>query len=640
MPNMINNKKSKSRLLAGVAIIVVALLIISSVFVYYEYFANKETQQKQEQPKVIDDRISPLENQAVILEVLRIRHRGLYDKLMTRGDSWKTKPKFYFVTNMDGLEYSSKKVEQNDRTTQIIYNTWDTMGQESKIIKDTEEEQETSKIILTIFEEVSYGFLKRKTKDIERDSITVTYDYRTGRWHSEDDYYKDKDGYGHYLGETFEIWFNVYQTDYDDDYIPYWTEVNILGTDPMRDDSKLDPDEDGIPTSWEWKWGYDPFTWDDHEKLDPDIDGLENIEEYKMAKWLSDPYAQDIYLEVDYMGKGGFLDPPHLFWEESQQALIEKYAEHNIRLYIDYGWSNGPKNGGGQELPHIKKVSQDSGMILQFYRNYFSEERRGIFRYLVIGHAGGFEHPSIGNIYDSILVPSNPGKKYKPIQQIKAFFMFGAYPGNRGMRISLAGIIMHELGHTLGIHAYSFEGCDNKSYGAPLWPNKNFKDTWGQYVSVMNYLYTNNWKLLDYSDGKNGPPYDQNDWLKLFVAEFEYNDMRVEEPFSEPPGIDEVVYSETDIVTGYTYDANLTEKFVKNIEDFSPVDPIGVNWLVFKLADKEKNPNNREIKVLVIPKDVTTADWVQYAEGELDSNGDIQFYSQEEIVDEVLNELK
>ena len=118
------------------------------------------------------------------------------------------------------------------------------------------------------------------------------------------------------LGETFEIWFNIYQIDNDGDFIPYWTEVNVLGTDPTVDDSKLDPDGDGAPTDWEWKWGFDPFTWDDHNNLDPDLDGIDNLEEYQMAKWFADPFIQNIYYEVDYMGKGGFNDPPHYFFEE------------------------------------------------------------------------------------------------------------------------------------------------------------------------------------------------------------------------------------------------------------------------------------------------------------------------------------
>ncbi|MGF3553854.1 MAG: hypothetical protein ACQXXF_01060 [Thermoplasmatota archaeon] len=636
MPNIGNNKKYSKKFLSGIAIFVIAILILSSIYIYFEYYSKEEIQEKKEEPKIIDDRISPLENQAVIIEVLRIRHRGLYDKLKTIGNSWKEKPRFYFVVNMDGLEYSSKKVEQHGRGTEIVFNTWDTWFQENKIIKDAEEEQETSKITLTIVEQVKYGLLKRKTKDVERDSITVTYDYKTGRW-SGDDYFKDKDGYGHYLGKTFEIWFNIYQTDYDDDNIPYWTEVNILGTDPTRDDSKLDPDGDGIPTAWEWKWGYDPFTWDDHEKLDPDLDGLENIEEYKMSKWFADPFIQDIYYEVDIMGKGGFLDPPHYFYEESQQAIIEKFAEHNIRLYFDTGWPNGPKNGGGQILPHIKMVSQDSGMVLQFYNNYFPPERRGIFRYLIIGHGGGFQHPSIGNVYDTTLVAYMSGRKYRPVQAIKEFFMYGIWPTPRGQRISLAGTIMHEMGHSIGIDASMIEGCDNISYFNPIFPKKKYVETWGQYVSVMNYLYTHNPKVLDYSHGLNGPPYDQNDWLRIFAGEFQYNSILVEEPFFSPPVPPEKLVVSEQKITGYVYDENLTVEFTKYIKDFSPVDPIKVDWRVYKLVDKENHPNYRNVKVLAQPRNTSAARaniWIHYCEGDLESDGNMHFYSFDEILKE------
>ena len=63
-------------------------------------------------------------------------------------------------------------------------------------------------------------------------------------------------------------------------------------------------------------------------------------------------------------------------------------------------------------------------------------------------------------------------------------------------------------------------------------------------------------------------------------------------------------------VTDYTYDANLTEQFVKYIGDYSPIDPIKVNWSVYKLIDKEKNPNYREIKIFAQPKIKTTQQWV------------------------------
>ena len=72
------------------------------------------------------------------------------------------------------------------------------------------------------------------------------------------------------------------------------------------DDRKLDPDNDGIPTAWEWMWGYNPSSWDNHSYLDPDNDGLQNTEEYYMEKFQANPFKPDIYIEVDWMKKSPF----------------------------------------------------------------------------------------------------------------------------------------------------------------------------------------------------------------------------------------------------------------------------------------------------------------------------------------------
>jgi hypothetical protein len=633
------DNKSKQRTLAGIAIIVVVILIASAVFVYSEYYNEEEEPVEEEIIEVIDDQISPLENQAMVIEILRMRHRGLYDKLMTWGNSWKTKPRFYFVVNLDDLEYSSKEVAGLTSSSQVLFKGWDTMFQENKIVRDAEEEQEKSSITVKIIEvvEVKQGLFRKTNKEYEREKFSVTYDYRTGRWYG-DDNFRDYDGYGHYKGSTFEIWFNIYQMDYDLDYIPYWTEVNVLGTDPMRDDSNKDPDEDGVPTAWEWKWGYDPFTWDDHEKLDPDIDGVENVEEYQMERWLSDPYHQDFYIEVDHTGRGGFFDPPHVLWEECEQAIIEKYAEHNINVYFDNGWPDSPKNGGGEELPHYSAISQDSGIILQYYNHHFPDERKGIFRYVLVGHGGPFNHPAKSNVYDCIHV----GYSVEPKKLIKQFFVGNWYilPTARGQRIKVASTLMHELGHSVGITPWSFEGCDNLSYAQGGQAAKDFKKKWGDnYWSVMNYynMYSND--LLDYSDGSNGPPYDQNDWENLFCASFQYNVELVEEIFFEPPGLDKIVWGETETgVTGYKYDEKLTEEITKRMGDWSPVKPIKVNWLVFKLKDKERFPDFKDLKILVQP-DVPYAGWAGYAEGNLDSDGEMQFYSQQAIIDELMEQI-
>ncbi len=632
--------KNRQKIIIGISLLLIVILVISSTFIYIQFF--KEDKDQSNDKKIvemeIDNRISPLENQGLVLEVLRIRHRGLYEKLKTPGNSWRKKPSFYFVSEIDGLRYESKHVEQHGRSAEILFNTWDSMFQDRRVMKDVDEEQLKSTVSLTIVEVVKKGIIFKRSSEFERDKITLEYDYRTGRW-SGDDNFRDRDGYGYYLGDTFEIWFNIYQIDFDNDFIPYWTEVNVLGTDPRTDDSKKDPDGDGIPTAWEWKYGYDPFTWDDHEKLDPDMDGLENIEEYKTAKYLADPFAQDVYVEVDIMNGKGLFDRPRYLYKESQQAIIEKFAEHNIRIFFDDGWPGGLNNGGGDIVPYYEKISGPSGMMLQYYNNYFPDERKGIFRYMVIGNGGGCNFPSRGNYGDTIYIAYDPQIPFRPLLGFKKLITHGVLPTVRGQRVSVAAVTMHELAHSFGISRWTFEGCDNISYGLPLFPKKEYK--WVAYRSVMNYQCIYDPKLLDYSDGKNGPPYDQNDWEKFFIGEFQYNmEMIIDPSDRDVLNPDYIVWGETEVgVTGYIYDENLTQDFIKSINGWSPVDPIQSNWIVFKLEDKNKYPNNKEVKILVQPKDVPFASWSEYAEGKLDSEGNIYFYSQQDVINNIMSKI-
>ena len=628
------DKRNNTKLLAILAVIII---VLAGIIIVFENQVKEEKKEEQEEI-VIDDRISPLTNQAVIFEVLRIRHRGLLEKLLKPGNSWKEKPKFYYETTMDGLKYESKTVTYHGNVDEQLFNTWDTIFQENKVVKDVDEEQESVYITLKIIEQEKSGLFGRKTSYVEKDSLNVLYDFRTGHW-SGDDYLKDYDGYGHYLGETFEIWFNIYQVDYDDDLIPYWTEVNVLGTDPMFDDSDSDPDHDGVPTDWEWKWGYDPFDWDNHVDLDPDLDGKENIEEYQMAKWFADPFAQDIYMEVDSMEAGGLLDPPHILYEESKQGIIERFAEHNIRAYIDNGWMNGPPNGGGQLTPHMEGlITQESGMMLQFYNNYFPEERRGIFIYLLLCHSGGFQHPSKNNVYDTIQMSYYSGSS-NPLEQLTFFLKFGLIPTQRGKRVSLGSAILHEMAHCCSVAARScdFDGIDNLSFGSVFLPDKEFKETWGQYHSSLNYFYVHR-DLFDLSDGKNGPPYDQDDWSMMFVGHFQYNSAVVEESYNtledDLPGVGQTTVFSDWWVTGYDYDANLTDEFKEYIGDFSPIDPIRLNWAVYKIRDKEENPEYKDVKIYAQPNIKTTRQWVLYDEADLDENGNFKFFSFDDIIQE------
>ena len=598
-------QKTRKKLTIPITFLVIICLLSIS---YFTFFYSEQTKEEivEEEEYELDDRISPLENQGLILEINRIRHRGLVDKIMKIGPSWRNKPSFYFISNMDGLEYVSKDIEAaGGAASETLFNTWDTIFQENKVVKDAEEEQEKSEVSLTIVERVKKGILGRRSDDFERETIQVTYDYRTGRW-TGDDYLQDDDGYGHYVGEYFEVWFNIYQMDYDGDKIPYWTEVNVLHTDPYFDDSELDPDEDGIPTFWEWRWGYDPKVWDDHMRLDPDIDGIENIEEYQMAKWFADPFSQDIYIEADGMKKGGLFDWEHVLYEESKQILIERFSQHGINMYIDDGWPGGPVNGGGELLPHYETISQDSGMMLQFYKNHFSDERKGIFRYLVIGHNAGFCHPSELNRYDTMAVGTSPKKMF--INR-KAFTP-------RAHRLVLASAVMHETGHSLGISFWTIEGCDNLTYVNGRTAKKQFLDTWANYKSCMNYYYIFDKNVVDYSDGNNDALYDQNDWLYLYLPHFQNDDSVIEESFFEHSD-DKIIDEEFEVtLDGWTYDEDITQKYVEAISGWSPVDPIECEWRVYVKTDDANSPSDRNLRAYARPI-LSYSEWILIEEGNL-----------------------
>ena len=347
------NAKLSNKIKIGIVLVVVALLVLSGIFVYYYVIEDKEDD-KEEEPEEFeyDFRINPYNNQGLIVEVLRIRNRDLMDRMLSFGTSWKDTPSFYWDLKVDEKEATTKEYIG----TVGVYNTWDTITKETCITTYIEDGQEKSDVTITIMEEVKSGLLGRKTTDVEKETIHLTFDYYTGRW-TGDDSFKDSDGYGHYLGENYEVWFNLYQDDYDHDNIPYWVEVNILRTNPTIDDSILDPDNDGIPTSWEWKWDYDPSVWNDHQNLDPDIDGLNNIEEYQMRKYFSNPYQPDVYIETDGMQDDQLIELDHVFYKESQQMIIERFAQHGINVYIDDGWPDGPVNGGGEMLPHYGPTS-------------------------------------------------------------------------------------------------------------------------------------------------------------------------------------------------------------------------------------------------------------------------------------------
>jgi len=349
--------------------------------------------------------------------------------------------------------------------------------------------------------------------DISGDSddydVELTYSIKTGMW-TGGDYLNDPSGYGRLCGtddgtiyekdNDCEIWFDVYQNDFDGDGIPYWNEVNNIGTDPLVDDALKDPDNDGIPTSWEWKWGYDPVVWEDHKNLDPDEDSLNNSEEYITSQWFSDPFRKDVFVELDIMEDGPNGEKVY-FPEMSEELLNTAFDRQNIVFHLDY-WDMG----GTDYVPFDDLSTRNE--LEQAYRDYFLHNddenwRRGVFRYGIITYN----------------VDTAPGWMYRPnAWQLASLGMEALTRYDWLDRdIIYASGYMHELGH---IFSFNPIPGHNKQSQYPwqlgYWINRPYK-------SCMNYgwVYT----LVDYSDGTRKSP-DIDDWARINYESFE-NEWRI-----------------------------------------------------------------------------------------------------------------
>jgi hypothetical protein len=608
-----------------ISIFVILILIIAGTVLYLQIEKEPTKELKKDEEKEYDFRISPYTNQGLFVEVLRIRHRGLLEKILNFGRSWRNVPSFYYTVDVDGKVGNSKgNVGESG-----VFNVWDTLGKESHISYYIPEEQKQSKVTISIVEQVKKGMIGFRTEDVEKEKIELTYDYRTGRW-SGNDNFNDEDGYGHFLGDTFEVWFNIYQSDFDHDGIPFFIEKNVIDTDPTVDDSKLDPDGDKIPTSWEWKWGYDPHTWDDHVNLDPDVDGIENIEEYHMRKYLANPFQPDMYIETDGMEKKRLIELPHYFPKESQQMLIELFAQHGINAYVDDGWPDGPKNGGGEMLPFHENFNDVSGkQTLSFYEHNFADERKGIFRYVIIGHKyDGFTNPCKYVKFDLIHVGTN----------LKTNFLIRSAFTPRTFKVTIAKTILHEIGHTLGLVPVTFYGNDIMPGENLRWPDSLTQEEYDKYIenyhSVMNYYYLfRDKKLFDFSDGSNNAKYDYDDWGNIYLPTFQIDQTTYEEPTDSTFEDLEIVDDYPGVVlNGWEYDKSLTEKHLEQSKNLN----FGLNEYEYQIYVEKENKEN--IKVFARP--LTKAVVTQYsliANGKIDSNNQLVIYSTDEEINNLLS---
>lgn len=411
-----------------------------------------------------------------------------------------------------------------------------------------------------------------KDYDISDESrdVELIYSIITGHWWMDDavTYYEDWDarddpsGYGRLNGcddgsiyqndRDCELIFDITQNDYDGDSIPYWMEENIYNTDPMSSDLGFDPDNDGVPIEWEFKWGhytwfdhwrgeswmqgfiYDPHTWEDHASFDFDNDGLDNVEEYKASAegFLTDPGRKDILLEIDQM-KIGPNGQGSLIPDLTKDLLWDAYSKHNILFQID---------DQGQVLPFDINTSGWRGPELQdIYYNYFlngdlNNWRRGAFHYAPIvykcdNHPGNMWTSEVWNRTKYSEKPENRSEisyfgdcfqvstrhhDKLPYKYPIIYMLFHRTLNKETQRaIIYATAMMHETGHVLGIFHDNVPGCDNSNSVNP-WDKEWW--VWKTYRSCMNYGWM--YKIVDYSDGSNGK-YDFDDWNNIDLTRFQ-----------------------------------------------------------------------------------------------------------------------
>ena len=493
--------------------------------------------------------LDPLSNIQITFTLKEIRGFDTIDAL--------TDPDFYVKLTIDDTEYISPTWKNMNYVTDP---NWE-------VTHDVPDDQEWVYFHLQLWDDnllidtlCDISGHEEETSYVNSSDVELWYNTKIGAWFGEDyrePYYfnADPSGYGRLNGcddnsiyqddNDCELRFDITQTDPDGDGIPTWTETYLYHTDPAVDNTGEDYDDDGIPIEWEHKWGlfdywynweteeyyyqswFDPFYYDEQHLQDPDEDGLENIEEYLTSQWGSDPYRQDIFLELDQMalgphGEGVFIP------ELSKIMLRDAYAKYNIMFFLDDHTEEDMD--GGELVPFDENVSWEETQDI--YWKYFMHQdlehwKRGVFHYGIVTYHHDWFH---GFCWHSMLDMGNDTISArrdcihiatKEHEDLPHKYPLMRIIGRKSIdkeyhrAIIYASAIMHETGHVLGIFHGNTPGCDDQTGKFP-WHLNWWK--WLPYKSCMNYgwMYT----IVDYSDGSRGRN-DFDDWDRIDLTAFQ-----------------------------------------------------------------------------------------------------------------------
>ena len=482
----------------------------------------------------IDDDIDPLIDLSVTVEIKQIRtleksDLGFFpiDKIDLLSD-----PDFYVKVYINDEEFTSP----------IWYDTKLVDDPQWSATLNVPDEEDYVNITIQLWDSSPNGDklcdLSENYGDFEENyEVDLYYNLKTGHWDGDDWLIPfwgglDKSGYGRLNGcddnsfyqnnRDCELYFDIYQNDFDNDGIPYWTEVNVFKTDPTVNNLGEDFDGDGIPIEWEFRWGYfqnidwenftwihdwryNPNIWEDHRSIDEDNDGIDNYEEFLTANLGSDPYRKDLFVELDQMEAGPNGEPASIMPEGAKELLQIAYNKHNVVYHLDDGsW----EDSGSDMIPFDELTSTDwfssDNDLNKIYNDFFLHNdennwRKGVFHYGVFIYQCSMAN---GNAFGSgsFQISSNGlNEKARSLPWLDRDIVY-------------ASAYMHECGHTLELNA---PGVDDQESKFP-WQLHWWK--WRPYHSVMNYGYM--YLMVDYSDGSRGLN-DFNDWNDMDLTSFQ-----------------------------------------------------------------------------------------------------------------------
>lgn len=246
----------------------------------------------------------------------------------------------------------------------------------------------------------------------------------------------------------------------DNDGINVVQEVEA-GTNPIA----ADTDGDGLNDSEELNVGTDPT------KKDTDGDGINDFEEIQIQETVPEadlnPLQKDIILEVDYYeGK----EPP----EKTVRIIEETFNDAPVR---------NPDGSEGINAHVIVDESFSGNGSVEFdeykenhYQEMYDYNGKGAYHVLIVGHA----------------VPSKLGIIGKSGNDID-----GVLVDDMGMNEeALAHVIIHEMGHQLGLTSSDYEGIDSRNI------------SYVEYPSIMNYNAHGEKEEYNFSSGEGFDDWD------------------------------------------------------------------------------------------------------------------------------------